>query len=52
MYWSNSRRGSEFAGKKYIPLFDTFKDKADKAFYIINGDFVTLEDGTGIVLIL
>jgi len=43
------KRGSEFAGKKYIPLFDTFKDKADKAFYIINGDFVTLEDGTGIV---
>ena len=43
------KRGSEFAGKKYIPLFDTFKDKADKAFYVINGDFVTLEDGTGIV---
>jgi len=43
------KRGSEFAGKKYIPLFDTFKDKADKAFYVINADFVTLEDGSGIV---
>ncbi|PKK83666.1 MAG: isoleucine--tRNA ligase [candidate division Zixibacteria bacterium HGW-Zixibacteria-1] len=43
------KRGSNFANKKYIPLFDTFKDMSDKAFYVINGDFVTLEDGTGIV---
>ncbi|MCX6825694.1 MAG: class I tRNA ligase family protein, partial [candidate division Zixibacteria bacterium] len=44
-----TKKGGEFQGRKYIPLFDTFKDKADKAFYVINGDFVTLEDGTGIV---
>ncbi len=44
-----ARKGAEFAGRKYLPLFDTFKDKADQAFYIINGDFVTLDDGTGIV---
>lgn len=44
-----TRKGAEFAGRKYLPLFDTFKDKADQAFYIINGDFVTLDDGTGIV---
>ncbi|MEP0829275.1 MAG: isoleucine--tRNA ligase, partial [bacterium] len=44
-----TNKGSEFAGRKYQPLFDTFKDKADQAFYVINGDFVTLEDGTGIV---
>lgn len=44
-----TKKGSEFAGRKYLPLFDTFKDKADQAFYVINGDFVTLEDGTGIV---
>ncbi len=43
------KRGSEFEKRKYIPLLDTFKDKADKAFYVINADFVTLEDGTGIV---
>ncbi|MEW5925186.1 MAG: isoleucine--tRNA ligase [Candidatus Zixiibacteriota bacterium] len=43
------KRGSNFANKKYIPLFDTFKDMSDKAFYVINGSFVTLEDGTGIV---
>ncbi len=44
-----TKKGTEFLKKKYIPLFDTFSDKADSAFYIINGDFVTLEDGTGIV---
>jgi isoleucyl-tRNA synthetase len=43
------KKGSAFQNRKYIPLFDTFKDKANRAFYVINGDFVTLEDGTGIV---
>jgi isoleucyl-tRNA synthetase len=42
-------KGSDFLKRKYIPLFDTFKDQSDKAFFVINGDFVTLEDGTGIV---
>ncbi|HVP06480.1 MAG TPA: isoleucine--tRNA ligase [Candidatus Acidoferrum sp.] len=42
-------KGTDFLKRKYIPLFDTFKDQADKAFFVINGDFVTLEDGTGIV---
>mgnify|MGYP001316338954 CR=1 FL=1 len=44
-----TKKGSEFIGRKYLPIFDTFKKQADKAFYVINGDFVTLEDGTGIV---
>lgn len=43
------RKGSEFLNRKYVPILDTFKDEADKAFFIINADFVTLEDGTGIV---
>jgi isoleucyl-tRNA synthetase len=43
------KKGSEFLNRKYIPLFDIFKNKADEAFYLINADFVTLEDGTGIV---
>jgi len=43
------RKGSQFVNRKYEPIFDTFKDKSDSAFYVINGDFVTLEDGTGIV---
>nr|MBN2276520.1 isoleucine--tRNA ligase [candidate division Zixibacteria bacterium] len=43
------KKGSEYINKKYKPIFDTFKDQADKAFYIINANFVTLEDGSGIV---
>ncbi|MEW6411189.1 MAG: isoleucine--tRNA ligase [Candidatus Zixiibacteriota bacterium] len=45
----NRFKGKDFFKRKYIPLFDTFKEDADKAFYVITGDFVTLEDGTGIV---
>jgi isoleucyl-tRNA synthetase len=43
------KKGSEYLNRKYLPLFDTFKEKSDEAFYAINADFVTLEDGTGIV---
>ena len=42
-------KGKDFAGRRYEPMFDTFKSEADKAFFVINGDFVTLDDGTGIV---
>ena len=42
-----SVKGKELIGKKYEPLFDYFKDK--DAFRIIGGDFVTIEEGTGIV---
>lgn len=42
--------GKELVGKKYEPLFDYFKElENDGAFRIIGGDFVTTEDGTGIV---
>ncbi len=43
------KKGSEFLKRKYLPLFDTFAKEADNAFYVINGEFVTLNDGTGIV---
>ncbi len=43
------KKGSEFLNRKYVPIFNTFKDKTDKAFYVVNGDFVTMEDGSGIV---
>jgi isoleucyl-tRNA synthetase len=43
------KKGSDFQKRKYVPLFDFFRDKTDKAYYVINGDFVTLDDGTGIV---
>ncbi|HRZ85560.1 MAG TPA: isoleucine--tRNA ligase [Candidatus Paceibacterota bacterium] len=41
-------KGKELVGKEYYPLFDYYKDLAG-AFKIIGGDFVTTEDGTGIV---
>ena len=43
--------GADLAGIKYeqlLPYAQPFED-ADKAFQIITGDFVTTEDGTGIV---
>lgn len=40
-------KGKELIGKKYFPLFGYFKDL--DAFRIIGGDFVTAEEGTGIV---
>jgi len=43
-----SMKGSTLVGKKYEPIFDYYKG-ASKAFEIIAGDFVTTEDGTGIV---
>lgn len=41
-------KGNELVGKTYEPLFDYFKD-AEGAFRVLPGDFVSLEDGTGIV---
>ncbi|WP_461247710.1 isoleucine--tRNA ligase, partial [Treponema sp. R6D11] len=42
------KKGSELAGLQYEPLFPYFKD-APNAFRTFLGDFVTTEDGTGIV---
>jgi isoleucyl-tRNA synthetase len=43
-----SLKGSELVGLSYEPLFDYFSDTPN-AFKIMAGDFVTTEDGTGIV---
>jgi len=41
-------RGEKLLGKEYKPLFEYFEvDK--KAWYVIAGDFVSTEDGTGVV---
>ncbi len=40
--------GKDLEGKKYEPLFDYFKEN-ENSFQILVGDFVTVEDGTGIV---
>ena len=43
-------KGSELVGIYYQPLFDYFINKASKdAFQIYHGDFVTADDGTGVV---
>ncbi len=41
-------KGSELVGLSYQPLFDYFKD-TENAFRIMAGDFVTTEDGSGVV---
>lgn len=42
--------GSKLEGRRYEPLFPFFKERAkDGAFRIILDDFVTVENGTGIV---
>ncbi|HEX4768117.1 MAG TPA: isoleucine--tRNA ligase [Lichenihabitans sp.] len=40
--------GEALVGRTYAPLFPYFKD-AESAFRVLGGDFVTAEDGTGIV---
>jgi len=40
--------GSELVGRHYAPLFPYFADQPN-AFRVLSGDFVTTEDGTGVV---
>ncbi len=43
-------KGTELVGQRYEPLFPFFADLAQQgAFHIIAGDFVSTDDGTGIV---
>ncbi|MBQ9494117.1 MAG: isoleucine--tRNA ligase [Treponema sp.] len=50
-----TKKGRDFLGATYEPLFPYFahfavkEDGSDGAFRIFNGDFVSTEDGTGIV---
>ena len=42
--------GSEMVGMEYEPLFPFFREKRNEgAFRVVTADFVTVEDGTGIV---
>lgn len=43
-----SIKGKDLVGNTYEPLFDFFKDTAN-AFKVVSGDFVSTEDGTGVV---
>ncbi|MCQ2146016.1 MAG: isoleucine--tRNA ligase, partial [Bacteroidales bacterium] len=42
-------KGSELVGIKYNQLINWFKPTEGEAFRVISGDYVTTEDGTGIV---
>jgi isoleucyl-tRNA synthetase len=44
-------KGEDLVGRRYTPLFDYLTDQVQgtKAFTILAGDFVTTEDGTGVV---
>ncbi|KAL6513666.1 hypothetical protein OROHE_019526 [Orobanche hederae] len=41
--------GKDLVGKKYVPLFDYFKDFSDVAFKVMADNYVTGDSGTGIV---
>lgn len=43
-------KGSELVGKRFVPHYDYYPiDPGKKAFLVVGGDFVTAEEGTGIV---
>ena len=44
-----TKKGSEFEFHRYEPLFDYVKDEVKKGYFVITDDYVTTEDGTGIV---
>ncbi|HAZ32643.1 MAG TPA: isoleucine--tRNA ligase, partial [Acidimicrobiaceae bacterium] len=43
-----SLKGSDLVGRRYSPLFDYFAEMPN-AFQVLSADFVSTEDGTGIV---
>ena len=44
-----TKKGKEFEYHKYEPLFDYVKGKVKNAYFAVVDDYVTSEDGTGIV---
>ena len=43
-------KGRDLAGRRYVPLFDYFRDLAAQgAFQVLAADYVSTEDGSGIV---
>ena len=43
------KTGKEFEYHKYQPLFDYVKDEVKTGYFVVVDDYVTTEDGTGIV---
>ena len=45
-------KGKDLIGRKFVPHYDYYKDRATgKVFELIGGDFVTADEGTGVVTI-
>ncbi len=45
-------KGKDLVGKKFVPHYDYYPiEKGKKAFLVVPGDFVTADEGTGIVTI-
>jgi isoleucyl-tRNA synthetase len=42
-------KGKDLEGLQYVPMFDYFKDRDPNFFKVTTADFVSTEDGTGIV---
>ena len=43
-------KGADLVGRRYRPLFDYFEDERDRgAFVVVADDYVTTEEGTGLV---
>jgi isoleucyl-tRNA synthetase len=42
-------KGSELVGLEYEPLYDSLVDASEKKHYVLAADFVTTNDGSGIV---
>ena len=45
----DKKTGQEIAGKSYIPLFDFAPTQSENQYKILEADYVTTEDGTGLV---
>ena len=43
------KKGKEFEGHKYVPLFNYVEKQVKNAYFVTVDDYVTTEDGTGIV---
>ncbi|MFH0856638.1 MAG: isoleucine--tRNA ligase [bacterium] len=49
--WGDELKGKDLVGLEYEPLFDVpaLKNSGKKVYYVAPADFVTTEDGTGVV---
>jgi isoleucyl-tRNA synthetase len=44
-----TQKGSELVGRRYEPPFDYYQKYADRTFRVVAADFVSTEEGTGVV---